>query len=401
MHTGSISDRNPVKRVLPWLLLASCMAFLLLSFVPGARQQAIFSYDELCDYRMFVLPSMTSERPYFESSARLRDACYPPIAYLAVKALATDRGVKWNLSAGEIRLLLSLFLAQCIGVALLAGMIPRRSVRLAAAVAVLMSPACICTILRGNPSGWSFALVCVFLFWYRSNDAIRRMAAAVALGAATSLKVAPCLFGVLFLAEAMQSRRIPWREIAVSALSAALLTFLPFALFGGFDAIPQWIANASANAEFYSVDNPIWGLAALANHVIDSKEVVLPCIGRFAWATRAIAAMLVVAAVFSCNNYRRLLYIGAAMALLTYHDYGGTYLIPAFVAWLCEVDGSHGRCSGVVLLLESVAWFFILTPLQIPNPCFPGSLNVMLQNELLFVLLVVSLFPVGQPRQAA
>ena len=375
------------------------MAFFLLLFVPGARQREIFSYDELCDYRMFVLPSMTSERPYFESSARLRDACYPPIAYLAVKALSTDRGRKWRLSAGEARLLVSLVLAQCIGVVLLAGMIPRRSLRLAATVAVLMSPACICTILRGNPSGWSFALVCVFLFWYRADGVARRMTAAVALGAATSLKVAPCLFGVLYLAEAMQSRRIPWREIAVSALSALLLTFLPFVFFGGLDAIPQWISNASANAGFYSVDNPIWGLAAMANHVIDSKEISLPCIGRFAWATRAIAAMLVVAVVFARTDYRRLLYIGAAMALLTYHDYGGAYLIPAFMAWLCEVKGSHGRCSGVALLLELVAWFFILTPLQIPNPCFSGSLNIMLQNESLFVLLVVSLFPSVNPRQ--
>ncbi len=375
------------------------MAFFLLLFVPGARQREIFSYDELCDYRMFVLPSMTSERPYFESSAKLRDACYPPIAYLAVKALSTDRGRKWRLSAGEARLLVSLVLAQCIGVVLLAGMIPRRSLRLAATVAVLMSPACICTILRGNPSGWSFALVCVFLFWYRADGVARRMTAAVALGAATSLKVAPCLFGVLYLAEAMQSRRIPWREIAVSALSALLLTFLPFVFFGGLDAIPQWISNASANAGFYSVDNPIWGLAAMANHVIDSKEISLPCIGRFAWATRAIAAMLVVAVVFARTDYRRLLYIGAAMALLTYHDYGGAYLIPAFMAWLCEVKGSHGRCSGVALLLELVAWFFILTPLQIPNPCFSGSLNVMLQNESLFVLLVVSLFPSVNPRQ--
>ena len=376
------------------------MAFVLLSFAPGARQREIFSYDELCDYRIFILPSMTSERPYFESSARLRDACYPPIAYLAVKALSTDRGQKWRLSAGETRLLLSLLLAQCIGVVLLAGMIPRRSVRLAATVAVLMSPACICTILRGNPSGWSFALVCIFLFWYRADDVARRMAAAVALGAATSLKVAPCLFGILYLVEAMSSRRIPWREIAVSALSAVLLTFLPFAFFGGFDAIPQWMSNASANAEFYSVDNPLWGFAAIANHIIDSKEIVLPCVGRFAWATRALAVALAVASVFARSEYRRLFYIGAAMVFMTHHDYGGTYLIPAFVAWLRDAGEAPCEQSGVCLLIEAVAWFLVFTPLQIPNPVFAGSLNAMLQNESLFLLLAVSLVPVAHRRRS-
>ena len=396
MHTGSISDSTHVKSALLWALLASCVAFLLLSFAPGARQGAIFTYDELCDYRMFVLPSMTSERPYFESSGKLRDACYPPIAYIAIKALSTDKGVKWSLSAGEIRLVLSLLLAQCLGVALLVGKVRRLGWRLAAAAALLLSPACVCTVLRGNPSGWSFAFVCVFLFFYRSTDAKRRMAAAVALGAATSLKLTPCLFGILYLADALSTRRIHWREIAVSALSAVFLTFLPFLFFGGVGAIPQWISNAGANAEFYSVDNPLWGFAAVANHVIDSKEVALPCIGRFALATRLLAAMLAVVAVFVRSDYRRLLCIGAAMAFITHHDYGGAYFIPAFVAWLCETVDLRGRCSGVAVLIEAVAWFFILTPLQIPNPCFSGSINAMLQNEFLFALLVVSLVPTGR-----
>ena len=366
------------------------MAFLLLSFAPGARQREIFSYDELCDYRIFILPSMTSERPYFESSARLRDACYPPIAYLAVKALTTDRGQKWRLSPGEVRLVLSLLLAQCIGVILLTGVISRRSVRLAVAASILMSPACVCTVLRGNPSGWAFAFACVFLVWHNSSDATRRVMAAVALGAATSLKVAPCLFGLLYLAEAMSSRRIPWREIAVSALSAVLLTFLPFAFFGGFAAVTQWMSNAGANAAFYAVDNPLWGFAAIANHVIDSREIVLPCVYRFAWATRALAVVLAVVGVFARSGYCRLLCVGAAMAFLTHHDYGGAYLLPAFVAWLHDVGESSSSRSGVRPLLEAVAWFFILTPLQIPNPLFAGSLNAMLQNESLFVLLATS-----------
>ena len=216
------------------------------------------------------------------------------------------------------------------------------------------------------------------------------MIAAFALGAAMSLKLTPCIFGILYIAEAVVTpRRIPWMEIAVSALSAVILTFLPFLFFGGFSAIPQWVSNARANAEFYSVDNPIWGFAAMANHIIDSKETVLPCVGYFVWATRALAAVLILQAVFVRSEYRRLLCIGAAMAFLTYHDYGGAYLIPAFTVWLRQ--GDVGR-TDVTLFLESVAWFAILTPLQIPNPFFAGTLNIMLQNEFLFVLIVLSAF---------
>ena len=385
----------PTRRWLLLSLLASVVLFTALLFVPGARQGEIFPYDELCDYRMFMLPTMESEIPYAPTAARARDACYPPIAYIVTRALVNDRGQKWSLSCGEKRLVVSIFALQLFGVLLLARGLPGFGVRMAEVFVVIMSPACICTMLRGNPSGWAFAFVCVFLFWYRSESRMKRMAAALSLGAATSLKIAPCLFGVLYLAEITSTpRRIPCLEIIFSALTAIFLTFFPFLFFGGFSAIPQWIANAGANAEFYSVDNPLWGFAALANNIIDSKELVLPSIGRFAWATRAIAVALVVAAVFVRADYRRLLFVGSAMAFLTHHDYGGAYLIPAFVAWLCGVGDSCGRCSGVLLLLEAVGWFFILTPLQIPNPCRAGSLNGVLQNEFLFVLLLVSIVPV-------
>ena len=379
------------------LLLASAVAFALLSFVPGARQKEIFPYDELCDYRMFILPCMTSERPYSAPAVELRDACYPPIAYCAVGALSLDRGVAWNITTGEARLLLSLLLAHCLAALLLVWKISGRGVRLATAAAIIMSPAFICTLLRGNPSGWSFALVCVFLFWYRSEDPLRRTLAAVALGAATALKLTPCLFGVLYLSEAVsRSSRIPWRDVFVSASVAIVLVFLPFLFFGGVHDIPSWISNAGANAAFYSVDNPLWGFAAFANHVIDSKEIVLPSIGLYALGTRILAAALVFLALFARNEYLRLLCIGAAMAFLTHHDYGGAYLIPAFVAWLRDVDGIR---KGVCPLLEALAWFVILTPLQIPNPFYVGTLNSMLQNELLFVLLASAAFTINVRRR--
>lgn len=379
------------------MLLASAAAFALLSFVPGARQKEIFIYDELCDYRMFILPCMMSERPYSAPAVKPRDACYPPIAYCAVGALSSDRGVSWNISTGEARLLLSLLLAHCLAALLLVWKISGRGVRLATAAAIIMSPACICTLLRGNPSGWSFALVCVFLFWYRSEDPLRRTLAAVALGMATALKLTPCLFGVLYLSEAAsRSWRIPWRDVFFSASVAIVLVFLPFLFFGGVHDIPNWISNAGANAAFYSVDNPLWGLAAFANHVIDSKEIVLPNIGLYALGTRILAAALVFLALFARNEYLRLLSIGAAMAFLTHHDYGGAYLIPAFVAWLHDVDGIR---KGVYPLLEALAWFVILTPLQIPNPFYAGTLNTMLQNESLFVLLASAAFTVNVRRR--
>ena len=388
---ANMSISTGSERVKFWLLRClalSAALFLVLGFVPWARQGSIFRYADVCDYRYFIQPVITSERPYSAPKVELKDACYPSIAYCAVRRLATDRGCGWRLSIGEKMLLASLFCGQLLGAFFIVWMLPRPNVRAFAVIAIIMSPPCICTVLRGNPSGWAFACVCVFVLWYKSESAFKRMVAAISLGLATSLKLTPCLFGCLYLSEAYASHgRIPWRDVAVAATSAIVLTILPFGFFGGYGEISQWISNAFANASYYCAHKPVWGFIPFANQFIDSKDAVLPSIRSFAAATRILAVVMVLMGVLAKGRYCRFLYIGAAMVFLTHHDYGGAYLIPAFVIWMSEkVSGK----SGVILLLEAVSWFILLTPLQIPNPVLSGTLNYMLANEFLFLLLVIA-----------
>ena len=130
----------------------------------------------------------------------------------------------------------------------------------------------------------------------------------------------------------------------------------------------------------------------LANGLLDSDTGRLAGVFWFSLATRILSLALVVSSLFTRQHYRRLLFIGGAMAFTTHHDYGGAYLIPAFVAWLCDRETSCRQTSGVLLLLEAVSWCVIMMPLQIPNPYRPGSMNAMLQNEFLFVLLISAIF---------
>ena len=373
-----------------WLIAATALLFSVLCFVPGSRQREIFPCEELCDYRMFIRPTINSETVYVPDGVDGRDACYPPIAYLLLKALSSGCGEKWNLTVGETSLVASIFLFQCIGVFMLVRSMCSPAMRVFAAFVAVMSPACICPLLRGNPSGWAFALVCLFLCWYRSESRLKRLVAALSLGAATALKISPCIFGVLYLAGLSKGRgKLPVAEIATSACAAVLLVFVPFAFYGGAEAIPKWLANASANAAYYSTAEPTWGFVALANHLIDTNAAELACAKWLAVATRVFAVLLVALTVFAGKTRHRLLFLGAAMAFVTHHDYGGAYLIPAFFAWLGDCDVP---CSGVRLLLEAAGWFFVLTPLQFPNPCHESwSMNVMLQSEFLFVLVACGL----------
>ena len=307
------------------------MALLLL--FPSCGQDNICTLRPYCDFRCFVLPCISSPEPYSPSSIQGKDACYPPIAYLAVKALAWDKGDGWMPSSGEARLALSLFVAQLIAVILLA--LRLRSRRWLAVIAVMLSPAVLSSMFRLNPSGWSFALVCVFLCWYRSENGLKRLVAALSLGAATALKISPCIFGVLYLSGLAEGRRrLPVAEIAASACTAVILVFVPFVFFGGAEAIPKWLANASANAAHYSTAEPTWGFVALANHLIDTNAVELACAKWFSLATSVATVLLVALAIFVRKTGHRLLFLGAAMAFVTHHDYGGAYLIPAFLRGL-------------------------------------------------------------------
>ena len=378
-----------MTRFLPFALLTSCIIFVaLLVFVPQARQDRIYKHKELIDYRFCVRRCLLSEKPYSPEGVKPLDACYPPVSYCIVNMLATDIGQGWHMSPGEKRLVFSLFVLQIIGISLLVWWIPNPFSRLVTAMAIVLSPACLISLASCNPTGWAFAFVCVYLSLRKSSSFSLRILAAISLGMATSLKLTPCLFGCLYLADARNGlHALQWREIIIAALAAIISIFLPFAFFGGFASIPQWVANALENSSYYCKDHPMWGFVPLVGRLVPLETLADSLTGPAILVTRITAGALVVASIFVNDGYRRLLYIGSAMAFLVFHEYGGVYLMPAFIVWLCTVNEER---VGVKNLLEAIAWFLIITPLQFPEPFTTDTINQSLQNESLFLLLILS-----------
>lgn len=370
------------------LLLSGVLFLVLLALFPSSGQHAICTVYPYCDYRCFMSPCIQSQFHYSPTTISPKDACYPPIAYLCTMALTFgEDGLGWVPAGGELLYFVSLFVAQLLAVILLSRQLQRS--RYLSVVAALLSPVLLSSLYRGNPSAWSFALIGAFVCWFNSESHSKRIVAALCLGLATALKITPCIWGVLYIAEApLCPRQWRWREIACAASSAVLLTISPFAFFGGFGSIPEFISNACENARFHSYDSPIWGFVNIVNRFEESYSksslVVVAVV-----ATRLLAASLVFVSCFIKDWYRKLLSIGAAMAFLTHYEYGGAYLIPAFFAWIgCASTVPQNR---VVQVLESIAWFLIMTPLQIPRGD-GGSLNSALMGESLFLLLCLSLF---------
>lgn len=378
-----------MTRFLPFALLTSCIIFVaLLAFMPQTRQDRIYKHKELIDYRFCIRRCLLSEKPYSPDGVKSLDACYPPISYCLVNMLASDVGQGWNMSPGEKRLVLSLLVLQIIGISFLVCWIPDPVPRVVTTIAILLSPACLFPLASGNPTGWAFAFVCVFLALHKSSSFPLRILAAISLGLATSLKLTPCLFGCLYLADARNGlQTLQWREIMVAAFSAIILIFVPFAFFGGFASISQWMSNALANTSYYCKDHPMWGFAPFVGRLVSLETLSESLTGPAVLATRITAVALVAVSIVVKDGYRRLLYIGSAMAFLVFHEYGGAYLMPAFVAWLCTVNAKR-VC--VKTLLEAIAWFLIATPLQLPEPFTTDTINQSLQNESLFLLLILS-----------
>lgn len=383
MHMKCVRQKS-----LCWSLLLSAVLFVALLFcTEGSRQKEVFPYTPYCDYRVFMLPCMTSDEPYSPRGINSFDACYPAIAYCMTSALSTDKGDTWMPRGREWLLLGSVVVLELAGLLLLIMQVEGHWNRLLVGLALLLSPAILSSVLRGNPSGWSFALVCLFLYGHDSRSRLLRIVAALSLGLAVALKLAPVLFGLLFLSQKASSpREWPWSEILVSASAAILLIILPFFFFGGIDSVPQWVHNALQNSKHYSMQDPIWGFVAILNRFDPTLEI--PRLTGFAiFLTNAVAAVMAVLSLFVRVKYVRLICIGIAMAFLAHHDYGAAYMLPAFVAWLIEGPQPEIRGGRVIVATEWIAWFLILTPFQFPD--LEGkSLNFALQGEAVFVLLV-------------
>ena len=81
------------KRMVPLALVASAALFFLLLAFPAARQSSIFPYDELCDYRMFIRPTMKSERPYEPKAVSKTTRILFPIVITIIAGLVAPDSV--------------------------------------------------------------------------------------------------------------------------------------------------------------------------------------------------------------------------------------------------------------------------------------------------------------------
>ena len=124
----------------------------------------------------------------------------------------------------------------------------------------LISSLVIYLMERGNLVFFVLILLSFFILEYNSEIPHKRIFAYIALGLATSIKIYPCLYGILILKENNKKNTLQ------AIIIGLIFVFVPFLFVGGFQSIKDYIFNLS-NAQGTTGAN--WN-----GYMLNWKEVI-------------------------------------------------------------------------------------------------------------------------------
>lgn len=232
------------------------------------------------------------------------------------------------------------------------------------------------TIERGNTIFIAAALICIFLAFFDSRSRWKRVLAAISLGAAAAMKIAPTFIGCLYLVAPLENdggrRRLDWLDMGICGLSAAVFFIVPFWVLGnGFSDVLNWLGNAGDS----SVGFPsTWGLSGMYVYASGVLAKVFPTLTLSGCRTATWIIGLILFALFAVlcglrKTMRRsdkIFFVVALMLILSPNSqfYMGIILFPSLILWLyeAELSANYRGLDWVQMFL----WLAMLTLVQIP-----------------------------------
>ena len=232
---------------------------------------------------------------------------------------------------------------------------------------------------RGNPIGFTATFVAVFLLWWNHPDSTKRKVAAMALAAATAMKLTPCLLGALYLPQLWRTRG-RFAEPFIAGFAALVLLVVPFGLMpDGFAGIPKMIANAAENGVFYARCGdfgllPFWRAVRVLLHQ-DCTNAWPGCVPF----VRLMQVLGLAAVLYGgIRQHMKLLVYGAMLAAGNMFYYGVLYFVPLLILDL-------RRLTPFLI----VCWAIVLSAFQF---CIAGhSGNGLLVNVAILALVIEEL----------
>ena len=162
---------------------------------------------------------------------------------------------------------------------------------------------------RGNAAMIVVVLLLVALHWKDSEKRWKKEGALLLIALCASMKLYPAIFGLLFLKEKR------WKEALRLTLYGLFLFFVPFAFFGGVEAIKLWFSYAAEAGNILRIGriNYIGGVVdTLALYL--SRGAITTGLGVI---TKIISVcylvLMLLLALFSKSRYRTLFFLCCGM----------------------------------------------------------------------------------------
>lgn len=341
----------------------------LLTISPEGSQRELFSRDDKTFFTDYYVPRgwLTFES-WFDDK---ENPCnYLPFGFEFLRPFSPDRnGAIIFLALSSVLYLVCLFaFARSVGY--------RRRTAICIVGAIVPSWIFLRTLERGNTIFVAASLTCLFFAWFDSSNKWKRGLAALALGAASAMKIAPAFLGCLYFVEPLRdvsrSRRLDWVSMFVCGISAVIFFLAPFFWAGdGLSDIRTWFGNAGASAVGFP---STWGLSGI--YVYASGVLSNACPWLTEGACRSLTFVLggVLLLVFALMVWLRkpftrsdkLFMVVALMLILSPNSqfYMGLLLFPSLFLWLHEIDAQ--TCRSGVDYVQLFLWGLMLMVVQIP-----------------------------------
>lgn len=336
-------------------------------------QRDLFSRDTTTFFTDYYVP-----RSWLDSENCFKDAenpCnYPPVGFAFLRPFPQGKeGAVVFMAVSSFLFLLCLTVF-----AKSAGMSWRSSVLTTASL--VPSWIFVRTIERGNTIFVAAALICVFLTLFDCHSRWKRALAAISLGVAAAMKIAPAFIGCLYLVEPLENdggrRRLDWLDMGICGLSAVVFFIGPFWILGnGFSDVLNWLGNAGDS----SVGFPsTWGLSGIYVHASGVLTNALPSLTLAGCraATWIIGLILFALFVVLCGLKKtmmrsdKMFFVVALMLILSPNSqfYMGIILFPALILWLHETEITVEITASRRTMdwLQMFLWLAMLTLVQIP-----------------------------------
>ncbi len=224
------------------------------------------------------------------------------------------------------------------------------------AVAVIFSAPMLFTLERANTLLLTVFFVILYLFWYDSDNKIKKEVALLSLALAVAFKLSPAVLGIFLLYNKQ------WKDAAKAVLYGFIVGFLPFLFFdGGFYNFVLMLQNMGAHFLTYSNTEGCTLFATALSFGLPYSEMANMVMKII---TYILCLMFIVCAPFMKRRWEKILAVSMVLIILPQHSayYCILYVIPAMIMFFNEE--SHEMLELLVLfafICISVPWRTLAT----------------------------------------